>query len=110
MTRISDRLLVQNVGDGSLVLVDESAGEEVVVPLDRVPALVEALSYFAGLEGAPAPAAPPTVARSFCRAPYYDRQTGHVYCSLLLGHGGPVHRGNVQGIGGSSSAMSWPVA
>lgn len=45
MTRLNDHLLVQRV-DTEIVLSDESAGEEVAVPIALLPALLDALQYF----------------------------------------------------------------
>lgn len=42
MTRISNHLLVQRV-ELDLVIIDESSGEEVVVPLVNVRSLVQAI-------------------------------------------------------------------
>jgi hypothetical protein len=44
MARITDRLLVQRV-DGLIVLIDESSGEEVTVPVEVVPNVIEAMKY-----------------------------------------------------------------
>lgn len=44
MTRVSDRLLVQRVDD-LIVVIDESTGEEVAVPVDVAARVIAAITY-----------------------------------------------------------------
>jgi len=45
MARITDNLLVQRVGDDKIVMIDESAGQEFVFPLEVAPNVAAALTY-----------------------------------------------------------------
>lgn len=45
MTRVSETLVVQRVGDEVIVFVDDSTGQEFVIPLHVAPRVVEAMRY-----------------------------------------------------------------
>lgn len=49
MARITDRLLIQRVGD-RLIVVDEMSGAEIPVELDQGPRLVAMAAYLTDLE------------------------------------------------------------
>lgn len=58
MTRLSDRYVVQRVGDDQLVLVDDSSGQEFVLPLDLAPNLARAVTYLHDPDSAEVPVLP----------------------------------------------------
>jgi len=43
--RINDRLVIQRPGDEVIVLLDESSGQEVLVPIRDLPRVVRAFVY-----------------------------------------------------------------
>lgn len=44
--RIAEHLLVQAISNKQLVIIDESAGTEILVPMEAANRLIEAVSYF----------------------------------------------------------------
>lgn len=46
MARVSDHILVQQVGDAGVVIMDESSGDEIVIDFETVPNMIKALQYF----------------------------------------------------------------
>lgn len=45
MTRLSETLVIQRVGDDLIVVVDDAVGTEITFPLDLVPNVIETLRY-----------------------------------------------------------------